>query len=46
MKRSKNSFKLEENKNREFFWNEILIKPLAGDRDSFIDEEYDIKPTD
>ena len=44
MKTSKNVFKLIEDDVGKVFWNEVLIKPLGGNKISINDREYDITP--
>ena len=44
MKTSKNFFKLIEDDVGNVFWNEVLIKPLGGNKISIKDKEYNISP--
>ena len=44
MKRSTNLLKLEEKSNCELFWNNILIKPLKGQRVKIKNNEFDVIP--
>ena len=44
MKQSKNFFKLIEDNDGTVFWNEMLIKPLGGNKISINNREYDVSP--